>query len=38
MDNTICTKFDTNNTHIDNILKNAPSKLQVSVNVADADW
>ena len=31
-------KVDTINTHIDNILKDAPTKLQVSVNVADADW
>ena len=26
------------NTHIDNILKDAPTKLKVSVNVADVDW
>ena len=26
------------NGHIDNVLKDAPSKLKVSVNVADADW
>ena len=31
-------KVDTINTHIDNILKDAPTKLKVSVNVADADW
>ena len=31
-------KVDTINTHIDNILKDAPTKLQVSVNVVDADW
>ena len=31
-------KVDTINTHIDNILKDAPTKLQVSVNVTDADW
>lgn len=24
--------------HIDNVLKDAPTKLKVSVNVADADW
>ena len=26
------------NDHIDKVLKDAPTKLQVSVNVADADW
>lgn len=31
-------KVDSINTHITNILKDAPSKLKVSVNVADADW
>ncbi len=31
-------KVDSINTHIENILKDAPTKLQVSVNVADADW
>ena len=31
-------KVDSINTHIDNILKDAPTKLQVSVNVTDADW
>ena len=31
-------KVDTINGHIDNVLKDAPTKLQVSVNVADADW
>lgn len=30
-------KVDTINTHIDNILKDAPTKLKVSVNVVDAD-
>ena len=35
---TISEKVDTINTHIDNVLKDAPSKLQVSVKVADADW
>lgn len=36
--NTISGKVDTINTHIDNLLENAPTKLQVSVRVADADW
>ena len=31
-------KVDTINEHIDNVLKDAPTKLQVSVNVANADW
>jgi hypothetical protein len=31
-------KVDAINTHIDQVLKDAPTKLQVSVNVADADW
>ena len=31
-------KVDSINTHIDNVLKDAQTKLQVSVNVADADW
>ena len=31
-------KVDTINTHIDNILKDAPTKLKVSVNVVDDDW
>ena len=31
-------KVDTINGHIDNVLKDAPTKLQVSVNVAAADW
>ena len=31
-------KVDTINEHIDNLLKEAPDKLKVSVNVADADW
>lgn len=35
---TICGKVDTINTHIENVLKDAPTKLQVSVRVADADW
>lgn len=36
--NSISGKVGTINTHIDNILKQAPTKLQVSVNVSDADW
>jgi len=35
---TISDKVDTINKHIDNVLEDAPNKLQVSVNVADADW
>ena len=35
---TIRGKVDNINGHIDNVLKDAPSKLKVSVNVADADW
>ena len=31
-------KVDTINTHIDKVLEDAPTKLKVSVNVADADW
>ena len=31
-------KVDGINYHIDKVLKDAPTKLQVSVNVADADW
>ena len=31
-------KVDSINEHIDNVLKDAQTKLQVSVNVADADW
>ena len=31
-------KVDSINEHIDNVLKDAPTILQVSVNVADADW
>ena len=30
-------KVDNINTHIDNVMKDAPDKLKVSVNVADAD-
>ena len=35
---TIHGKVDNINEHIDNLLKEAPDKLKVSVNVADADW
>ena len=35
---TISGKVDTINTHIDNVLKDAPTKLQVSVRVKDEDW
>ena len=31
-------KVDTINQHIDSILKDAPTKLKVTVKVADADW
>ena len=31
-------KVDTINTHINKVLEDAPTKLKVSVNVADADW
>ena len=31
-------KVDAINTHIDKVLEDAPTKLKVSVNVADADW
>ena len=31
-------KVDNINTHIDDLMKDAPNKLKVSVNVADADW
>ena len=31
-------KVDNINEHIDNVMKDAQTKLQVSVNVADADW
>ena len=36
--NSIGIKVDTINTHIDNLLRDAPDNLQVSVNVSDADW
>ena len=35
---TISGKVDTINKHIDNVLKESPTKLQVSVKVSDADW
>ena len=35
---TISGKVDTINTHIDKVLEDAPTKLQVSVKVADEDW
>ena len=35
---TISGKVDTINKNIDNVLKEAPTKLQVSVKVDDADW
>ena len=31
-------KVETINKHIDNILKDAPTKLKVSVRVDDVDW
>ena len=31
-------KVDTINTHIDKVMENAPTKLQVSVRVRDEDW
>ena len=31
-------KVDAINTHIDKVLEDAPTKLKVSVNVANADW
>ena len=31
-------KVDNINEHIDNVLKDAPSKLKVTVTVCDADW
>ena len=35
---TISKKVDTINTHIDKVMENAPTKLQVSVRVRDEDW
>ncbi len=36
--NTISGKVDTINEHIDHVMKDAPTKLKVTVNVSDADW
>ena len=36
--NTISGKVDTINKHIDHVMEDAPTKLKVSVNVADVDW
>ena len=36
--NTISGKIDTINKHIDHVIEDAPTKLQVTVNVSDADW
>ena len=36
--NTISGKVDTINEIIDHVMEDAPTKLQVSVNVSDADW
>ena len=36
--NTISGKVDTINKHIDHVMKDAPTKLKVTVNVSDADW
>ena len=36
--NTISGKVDTINEHIDQVMKDAPTKLKVTVNVSDADW
>ncbi len=38
VDTTTSTKEKTINDHIDKVLKEAPSKLKVSVEVSDADW
>ena len=35
---TISDKVETINQHIDGVLEDAPTKLKVTVNVADADW
>ncbi|UVQ08424.1 hypothetical protein [Bacteroides xylanisolvens] len=35
---TISDKVETINKHIDGVMEDAPTKLKVSVNVADADW
>ena len=36
--NTISGKVDTINEHIDQVMKDAPTKLKVTVNVSDDDW
>ncbi len=36
--NTTSKKVDSINEHIDQVMEDAPTKLQVSVNVSDADW
>ena len=36
--NTISGKIHNINEHIDQVMKDAPTKLKVSVNVSDADW
>ena len=36
--NTISSKVDTINEHIDQIMEDAPTKLQVTVTICDADW
>ena len=36
--NTISKKVDSINEHIDQVMKDAPTKLKVSVTVCDADW
>lgn len=35
---TISGKFDNINEHIDRVMKDAPTKLMISVNVSDANW
>ena len=34
----ISSKVDTINGHINQVMEDAPQKLNVSVNVSDADW
>ena len=36
--NTISKKVDSINEHIDQVMKDAPTKLKVSVTLCDADW
>ena len=36
--NSISGKVDTINEHIDQVMKDAPTKLKVTVNVSDDDW